>query len=191
MKWGSENSLFAVLLRSPWWVSFLVTAGVFAAMRTFFEAIYAAAGALPFFVIGCVAAWKQRRTPSAKRVAARLEALRGMNWEEVARALEAAFRREGYAVRRLAGAADFALERGGRVTLVAAKRWKAQRTGAEPLRELAALGKKQGAEACWYLCAGELTQNARNLARDKAVRVVEGAGLTELLLGIQPPKQAV
>ena len=180
MKWGSEKSLFAVLLRSPWWVSFLVAAGVFAAMRTFIEAMYAAAGALPFFVIVCIAAWKQLRAPSAKRIAARLDALRAMGWEEFARTLEAAFRREGYDVKRLEGAADFALERGARLTLVAAKRWKAQRTGAEPLRELAALGEKQDAEACWYLCAGELTENARSLARDKAIRVVEGAALAEL-----------
>ena len=152
MKWGSEKSLFAVLLRSPWWVSFLVAGGVFAAMRTFFEPMFAAAGGLPFFVIGCVAAWKQLRAPSAKKIAS-----------------------------RLAGAADFALERGARLTLVAAKRWKAQRTGVEPLRELAALGETKGAEACWVLCAGELTENARGLARDQAIRVVEGAALVGLV----------
>ena len=180
MKWGSEKSLFAVLLRSPWWVSFLVAGGVFAAMRTFFEPMFAAAGGLPFFVIGCVAAWKQLRAPSAKKIASRLAALRAMGWEEFARTLEAAFRREGYEVKRLAGAADFALERGARLTLVAAKRWKAQRTGVEPLRELAALGEAKGAEACWVLCAGELTENARSLARDQAIRVVEGAALVEL-----------
>ena len=40
MKWQmAENSLFAVLLRSPWWVSFLVAAGVFALMRYFLPAM--------------------------------------------------------------------------------------------------------------------------------------------------------
>lgn len=180
MKWGSDKSLFAVLLRSPWWVSFLVAAGVFAAMRMFFAAMYAAAGALPFLVIGCVAGWQQLRAPSPQKIAARLEALRAMSWEEFARTLEAAFEREGYAVKRLEGAADFALERGARVTLVAAKRWKAQRTGAEPLRALAALGETMGAEGCWFLCAGELTENARRFAHDGAMRVVEGAALAEL-----------
>jgi hypothetical protein len=50
----------------------------------------------------------------------------------------------------------------------------------EPLRDLAALGQKRGAEACWYLCAGEMTENARLFARDKAVKVVEGAELARL-----------
>lgn len=181
MKWGmSENSLFAVLLRSPWWVSFLVAAGVFALMRYFLPVMYASAGALPFAVIGVVAGWKQFRAPSAKKIAASLDALRQMSWEEFARTLEAGFRREGFAVTRMEGAADFALDRGARLTLVAAKRWKASRTGVEPLKDLAELGQKRGAEACWYLCAGEMTENARLFARDKAVKVVEGAELARL-----------
>lgn len=181
MKWGmSENSLFAVLLRSPFWVSFLVAAAVFGAMQYFLAAMYAFAGALPFLVIGVVAGWKQLRAPSAKKIAAQLEALRQMSWEEFARALEAGFRREGYEVTRIEGAADFALDRGARLTLVAAKRWKASRTGVEPLRELAELGEKKGAGERWYLCAGDMTDNARQFARDKAIKVVEGAELAAL-----------
>jgi restriction system protein len=181
MKWGmSENSLFAVLLRSPWWVSILMAAGVFGAMRYFLAAMYAFAGALPFFVISVVTGWKQLRAPSAKKIAASLDALRQTSWEEVARALEAGFRREGYEVKRMDGAADFALERAGRLTLVAAKRWKASRTGVEPLKELAELVQKRQAGECWYLCAGEMTENARTFARDKAVKVVEGAELARL-----------
>lgn len=181
MKWGmSENSLFAVLMRSPWWVSFLVAAGVFALMRYFLPAMYASAGALPFAVIGVVAGWKQLRAPSAKKIAARLEVLRQMSWEEFARTLEAAFKREGYEVSRVDGAADFALDKGARLTLVAAKRWKAQRTGVEPLRELVELGEKKGAEACWYVCAGEMTMNARLYAKDKAVKLLEGDAIAAL-----------
>ena len=181
MKWQmSENSLFAVLLRSPWWVSMLVAAGIFGAMRYFLPEMYAFAGALPFVVIGVVAGWRQLRAPSAKKIAASLDALRQMSWEEFARTLEAGFRREGFEVTRTEGAADFALDRGARLTLVAAKRWKASRTGVEPLRELAELGQKRGAGECWYLCAGDITENARMFARDKAVKVVEGAELARL-----------
>jgi restriction system protein len=181
MKWKmAENSLFAVLLRSPWWVSVLVAAGVFGAMRYFLPMMYAFAGALPFAVIGCVAGWRQLRAPSAKKVAAALDALRQSSWEEFARGLEAGFKREGYGVKRIEGAADFALERAGRLTLVAAKRWKASRTGVEPLKELVELGQKREAGECWYFCAGDITENARQFARDKAVKVVEGVELVRL-----------
>jgi restriction system protein len=182
----SENSLFAVLLRSPWWVSMLVAAGIFGAMRYFLPEMYAFAGALPFVVIGTVAGWKQLRAPSAKKIAAQLDALRQSSWEDFARALETGFKREGYEVTRMEGAADFALERNARLTLVAAKRWKASRTGVEPLRELAELGEKKGAGERWYLCAGDLTDNARQFARDKAVKLVEGAELVRLASQRQP-----
>jgi restriction system protein len=49
-------------------------------------------------------------------------------------ALEQGYRRQGYSVKRMEGAADFELERAGRLSLVAAKRWKASSTGVEPLK---------------------------------------------------------
>ena len=39
-----ENSLFAVLLRSPWWVSLLVAAGIAGVMRIFLAIEYALFG---------------------------------------------------------------------------------------------------------------------------------------------------
>ena len=181
MKWKmAENSLFAVLLRAQWWVSVLVAVGSFGALRLLLPDLYAAFGSLPFVVIAAVAIWKQLRAPSGKRIADGLEALRAMSWEEFARALEEGFRREGHAVKRLEGAADFELEKAGRVSLVCARRWKASVTGVEPLRELAAAGAKRKAGECVYVVAGEMTGNARGFAKDKGVRVVEGVELVRL-----------
>jgi restriction system protein len=135
----NKNSLFAVLLRSPWWVSLLVAAGVFALAKSLLSealAPYGIFASLPFVVIGCVAGWKQLRAPSAEHVAAALEAIRGLSWDEFAAALEAAFRRDGYAVNRLKlPGADFELTKGARVSVVSCKRWKAMHTGIEPLRD--------------------------------------------------------
>jgi len=176
----SEKSLFAVLLRSPWWVSVLVAFGSFLALRLIVPEVYAFFGSLPFVVIAVVATWRQLRAPSASRIAAGLEALRAMSWEGFARALEEGFRREGYGVKRAEGAVDFELEKAGRVSLVCARRWKASVTGVEPLRELVAAGQKRGAGECVYVCAGEMTGNARGFAKEKAVRVVEGVELVML-----------
>ena len=106
------------------------------------------------------------RAPSAASIAATLEALRGLAWNEFADALEAAFRRQGYEVERLGGGdgADLALTRSGRVSLVNCKRWKVGRTGVEPLRELAALGAAREAYECIYVAAGEVTDTARSFA---------------------------
>jgi restriction system protein len=181
----NENSLFAVLLRSPWWISLAVGAGVFALTRALLPeayAPYAIFSALPFLVIGCVAGWKQLRAPSAERVGAALEALRTLSWEEFSHALEEALRRDGYNVKRLALAgADLELTRAGRVTLAGCKRWKAARAGIEPLRELEAARQARDAHECLYVAAGDLTDNARAYAAEKKFRLLEGAELAKLL----------
>jgi restriction system protein len=178
----AENSLFAILLRAQWWVSVLVAFGSFGALRLFLPDLYAAFGSLPFAVIAAVAIWKQLRAPSAAKIAAGLEALRGMSWEDFARALEEGFRRDGYTVKRARGAADFELEKDRRVSLVCARRWKASVSGVEPLKELAAAGQSRGAGECVYVCAGELSDNAKGFALEKKIRRVEGAELVMLAL---------
>ena len=176
-----EKSLFAVLLRSPWWVSLLVALGMFGGLRFVLPEGYALFAALPFLVIAAVAGWKQLRVPSGARLAAALEALRALPWEEFSAALEEGFRREGYRVSRLGGApADFELAKAGRVSLVGCKRWKASRTGIEPLRELHAAGAAREAQECIYVFAGEITENARAFAAENRIMLVQGAELVKL-----------
>jgi restriction system protein len=177
-----ENSLFAVLLRSPWWISLAVAAGAFGLMRLFLPASYAAFGAAPFVVIAFIAAWRRLRVPSARRVAARLEAMRAMSREEFAARLEDAFRREGYQVRRVDGPqADLELTRAGRVSLVTFRRWKATRTGVDPLREVLAAAKAREVQECIYVAAGEVTHNARAFAAQEKIRLLDDAELARLL----------
>ena len=183
----NKNSLFAILLRSPWWISFVVAGITIALSRLVivkfdFHELYSVFIGLPFLVIGSVAAWRQLRAPSAERVAATLESLRALSWEEFAPALEGAFRRDGYAVSRLTiAAADLELSKAGRVALVSCKRWKVARTGIEPLRDLDAARNAREAHECIYVAAGEITDNARAFAIEKNIRLVHDAELAKLL----------
>jgi restriction system protein len=178
-----ENSLFAILLRSRWWVSLLVALGVFAVARLFLPEGFALFAVLPFIVISVMSLWKQLREPSGARLDAAIGALRAMTWEEFARALEQGYRRQGYVVKRVEGAADFELERAGRLSLVAAKRWKASSTGVEPLKELVAAGEAREAVECIYVLAGDMTQNALGFAKKTKVNWVRGADLVKLVRG--------
>jgi restriction system protein len=178
----ARNSLFAVLLRSPWWTSFLVAAALFAALRMVLPWVYALCGSLPFLLIGGYAGWLQFRAPSATRVAATLAALRAMSWDDFSGAIEDAFHRDGYRVNRFGQAgADFELTREGRIALVACKRWKVARTGIEPLRELDAARRAGDAHECIYVAAGEFTDNARAFAAEKGIRLLHDAELAKLL----------
>jgi restriction system protein len=177
-----QNSLFAVLLRSRWWVSLVVAAGVVAGLRLVLPDVYAFFAAIPFVVIAAVAAWRQLRAPSEVEVQKTLDALRAKPWEEFAAALEAAFRREGYEVKRLDGKeADFELTRGGRVALVGCKRWKVARTGIEPMRELLAARRRREAHECIYIAAGEVTENAAAFCAQNGIRLVRGPELARMM----------
>ena len=176
-----ENSLFAVLLRSPWWASALAALGLAGGLRLFIPDIYAVFAALPFAVIAAYVAWKQLRAPSAERIAGTLERVRAMPWPEFADAMEAAFRREGYTVNRLGAQADFELVQGWRSTLVGCKRWKATRTGIEPLRELDAARRAREAQGCIYVATGEVTAQAAAFAAEKNIRLLQGAELARML----------
>ncbi len=176
----SENSLFAILLRSSWWVSAALAVGVFLVARFFVPPFYAAFVPLPFLVIAGVVLWRRLRKPGARKVAARVQALRAMPRESFTAALEQAFRRQGYGVSR-DPRGGFELTKGGRIALVDCRRWKATRTGIEPLRELHAVGEKREAHELIYVAAGEVTDNARSFAREKNIRLMDDAELARML----------
>jgi len=154
---------------------------VFALARLILPEGFALFAALPFIVIAVVVAWKEVRQPRGARLDIALEKLRALGWEEFAGLLEAAYRREGFEVQRVAGAADFELRKAADLTLVAAKRWKASVSGVEPLKELAAAGEKRGASACVYICATELSDRAKDFAMQKQIKRLDGTGLVQLL----------
>jgi restriction system protein len=177
-----RNSLFAILLRSPWWTSLLVAVGAVAGLRLVLPDIYAFFSALPFIVIAAYAALQQLRAPSAAKLAQSLEALRAKPWEEFAGAVESAFRHDGYAVSRLDGReADFELTKSGRVSLVSCKRWKVARTGIEPLRGLHAARLRREAHECIYVAAGDVTEGAIAFSTQNGIRLLRGAELAKLL----------
>lgn len=180
----SENSLFSILLRSSWWISFAVALGVLVLARLIAPEAYfvpAASLALPFLVIGAIAAWKQLRLPGRGRVAATVEAVNAMSWRDFATLVEQAFQREGYTVTRLSGAADFKLVKMGKTTLVCCKRWKAASHGLEPLRELDRRREAEEAHDALYVALAGVTDNARAFAGKHRIRLVEGQELAGLL----------
>lgn len=188
----AKNSLFAVLLRSPWWVSVGVAAGIALVSKAALPerfVVYGVISAWPFLGIGMIAAWKQFRAPSAARVAETLEKISMMSWRDFSGVVEDAFRHDGYSVARLGGPeADFAISKAGKTALISCKRWKAASSGIEPLRDLQAEIEKQGAHEGIYLTTGTVSDNARQFAADKKVQLVQGAALARMLLAMRNNK---
>lgn len=195
MKWPmNENSLFAVLLRSSWWISFAIAGTVTAVAIAILPKaywIFGTVSGLPFLVIGCIAAWKQFQAPSMARIDNTLAAVRAMSWVEFSRAIEAAYRRQGYGVNAIGGtAANFEITKEGRTALVNCKRWKVAHTGVEALHDLHAMKEARNAHECIYVSAGEITDNARAFAIKHAIKLVGGSELARLLPGEGSSKNA-
>ncbi len=181
----SERSLFATLLRAPWWVSFVVMAAVALLAGALLPEAYkipGMLGAFPFFVIGVMAAWRQRHRLSPERIESLVELARGMGWRDFAQQIEHALRLQGFDVATLAsGPADLRIEKAGRVILVSAKRWKAATVGVEHLRELLAARDSADAAACSCLSLGSFSPAAQALARAQGIQLLGPADIAQLL----------
>ncbi len=172
----AENSLFAILMRSQWWISLLIVLGVVGISFSLLPREYSlvgAFGAFPFVVTGFIAGRRRLNQPSASKVAELDGRLRVMSWTEFSQALARGWERDGYEVIAVGRpGADFKLRKGGRLAVVSCKRWKAARTGVEPLKELADQAAREDADDSIYLSIGEMSQSAIEFAAARRIRLM-------------------
>lgn len=172
----AKNSLFAILLRSPWWISFVISAALgllaLALLPDQYKVVGSLSASIPFAVVGAIALRRQWSLPNAAQREQTRQALATMAWPEFSGLLEAAFQRQGWSIE--AGArppVDFVLARNGRHMVVNAKRWKSARTGHESLRVLQLAREAADAADALYISLGELTDNARSFANEKRIAI--------------------
>lgn len=184
----AEKSLFAILLRSSWWISLALAVAFAAVSRLLLPPDlfwFGAMGGFPFLVIAVLAARRQLREPRAARVEQTEAATRGMAWAAFSAALEAAWQAQGFEVERPKASgeagADLALRKAGATTLVHARRWKAASLGVEPLRELKAAIDQAEARDGLVVALGDLTPQAVRFASANGIRVIALPELAQLL----------
>lgn len=181
----APNSLFAILLRSRWWISCLIAAVWALAAAALVPQPYKLVGilgSLPFWALGLVACLRQIGGLSEDQETALLQDAAGLSWPAFAERLQRAWVTEGYDVQRLPdGPADFRLSRQGYSMLVMAKRWKASVHGVEPLRELLTAQTASGADSSAYISLGELPEPTQRFADGQGMVTVHGSALANLL----------
>ena len=188
MNWlkPSPNSLFALLLRSPWWISALIALLIIVSANAVLDGSWAfvmSSPSLPFVVLAGIAFYQQFNKPSAAQIESLSQEISQLQWAAFAPRLQQKWSSLGYQVTQRAGAADFQLERDGRRVLVCARRWKAASQGVEPVQALIQeLDRCQAGEG-WIVSLGELTDAAARKAAERGLVVIGPEQLTVLLRG--------
>lgn len=183
----NQNSLFAILLRSPWWyavligifviaVSLAIAGGKFLLLGIF--------GAIPFLGIGAYAGHKQAQLPSQKRVLEVTSEARKMPAKQIAEKVADSYIQERYDSEVFnGGAAELVLTRGQHKLLLASKRFKAGNTGIAPLKELVAAGESAEATGYLYVALGDISDAAWDYAKQNNIEVIQASRLTAFFDG--------
>ena len=113
-------------------------------------------------------------------------ALGNMTWQEFELLVGEAYRLQGCTVDQRGGAApargvDLVLSRGGEKTLVQCKQRRGLKVGVNDVRELYGVMAANGAAAGIVVTSGTFTQDAKQFAEGRNVRLVDGRNLFKLI----------
>jgi len=173
----SENSLFAILLRSTWWYGVAIGLTLIAISLIIFGGKYVVLGlfsAVPFFVIAGIAAHRQSKQPSQKRVQEVYEQTRKMKASQIAEKIAANYVEARFDKDIFKGnAADTLLIRGNRTILLCAKRFKAGNIGVEPLKQLVTAGEKIEATEYLFVALGQISSAAMDYANQNNIELIQ------------------
>ena len=181
----AKNSLFAILLRSPWWVSLGLVGAIVLVSNALLEPgvrVFGWMGAFPFVVITAMAFKRQWGQPSAKQQAAALAQLQDMSTAQLGTALVAAFERQGFVVEKLkAPGADLLLRKNGEATVVSYSRWKMARPGVEALKELQKAQTQHQADHATFVHLFALSDSAQRWQSSQPLTCLTGEALIKAL----------
>ena len=138
-----------------------------------------AAGILVFGVKGAISRALNRPRPVDL-------ATQPKTWSELEEQVGEAYKRLGYELVRRGGAhadggVDLELRRAGEKVLVQCKYWKTWQVGVRPVRELWGVVAGEGATRAIFVTTGGYSAAAREFAKDKAIELLDGPGLSGLL----------
>lgn len=146
---------------------------------------------LPFlFLAGAVVSFL-RRKKSAKLIDAATshagaDAIHGMSWREFEVLIAEGFRRRGFTVvdkggQGADGGVDLVLHKGSERFLVQCKQWRALKVGVAVVRELYGVMSAEGAAGGIVVTSGAFTEDAKEFAKGRNIRLVDGPALQQIL----------
>lgn len=203
---------FDIVAAMPWQLGILVGVLAFIAIRYGVGWYFSTSGGVlqglghqlsngalaPLAWIVLIACWvaaglsflKSRKRRRLLDVQTGLESIAAMSWKEFEMLVGEAFRRRGYRVEETGlggadGGIDLILRKDGRVDLVQCKQWRTRQVKVAVVREMWGLVSHHKADGVKIVCVGEFTRDAEAFAAGKAIELINGAALLELVRGVQ------
>lgn len=209
-----KSSFVEDLILCPWWVSVVLAATAWMALRIvlptihfsnpFLSALFPVATQFaPFVTLALLAlaaisglrAWQNRRILDRQTG---IESMRELPWKTFEDILAEAYRRQGYKVEELLGGGadggiDLLLGKDGQVVVVQCKQWKSQKTvPVKDVRELYGVMVDRGASAGKFVATTNFSPDAVAFAKGKPIELVDPKALLELVRDVQrSPRVAV
>ncbi|MGH8094174.1 MAG: restriction endonuclease [Chthoniobacterales bacterium] len=202
-----KSSFVEDLILCPWWVSVVLAAVAWVALRVIVPTIQFGnplLKALPSFAeqiaplgafallalaaLSALRAWQNRRILDGQTG---LESLRELPWKTFEDILGEAYRRQGYKVEETLcggadGGVDLVLGKNGQIIVVQCKRWRGNKpVPVQVVRELYGVMVDQKASAAKVVATTNFTSDAVGFAKGKPIELVNSKALLELVRDVQ------
>lgn len=199
MAYRRRSALLHDLAVLPWWFNVAIGLAGFVLLRfgvaKFERAGSAVATATPYlawslllaFLIAALLSvanqWSRRRLLEQQTD---LDSIRELPWDDFEDLVGEAYRRLGYHVRETGadnrhGGVDLVLRKQGQTTLVECKRWRLRKVRPATLRELQGVMVAEHAQHGVVVTTSSFTEEAQRFAAERAIELVDGPRLLELL----------
>ncbi len=143
-----------------------------------------------FLVVWLVSLFEKRSRRRLLENTRALEDIRALSWHQFELLVGEYYRRKGYQVEERGGSSpdggvDVVLRKGGAITLVQCKHWKASKVSVGPVRELRGVMAHEGAARGVFVSSGRYTTDALTFAETNSIEAIDGDRLLEMVRSVQ------
>jgi restriction system protein len=119
-----------------------------------------------------------------------IQSIRKLSYSEFQQLISEAYRRQGFEVIELGdsgadGGFDLILRSDFESVPVQCRKWKVQKVGVKPIRQLNSVMMKEGAERAIFLTSGVFTESGKEWARKNSIELIDGEDLSRMLMPTQ------
>ena len=207
-----QKSIIETLISIPWWIHLFLIAGILLSPSFINEYIYNNPNQILyvinkkimpeftwiisgflflFMLIQFLSRYKKRKLFFNEYD---IEQLKRISWQDFELLVTETFKRDGYKVKEAGGAQadggiDLEAYRGGQKIIVQCKHWKKTSVGVNIVREMFGVGIHEQASVVYIVTCGYFTKDAKEFAKGKSIRLVNGYQLLHWIDNIKNNKK--